>query len=102
MTRPLILLAALPFLSLLTSAASPPSEPERLRDAALKSDELAFDIVEGLPPETGQRLAGTDREAAARLWAVRKLKSLGFRNVHVEEARMSGWVRGAETAEIVS
>src|SRR3954453_15637862 len=97
MTRPLPLLAALALLT----AASPP-EAERLRDTALKSDEIAFDIVEGLTTEVGQRLAGTDREAAAREWAVRKLKSLGFRNVHVEEARMQGWVRGAETAEIVS
>ncbi|MEA3050989.1 MAG: carboxypeptidase [Sphingomonadales bacterium] len=98
MTRPLPLLAALALLT----AASPPPEAERLRDSALKSDEVAWDIVEGLTTEIGQRLAGTDREAAAREWAVRKLKSLGFRNVHIEEARMQGWVRGAETAEIVS
>ncbi|MEA2998546.1 MAG: carboxypeptidase [Sphingomonadales bacterium] len=101
MTRPLSALAALPFLALL-AAASPPYEAERLRDAALKSDEIAWDVVEGLTTEIGQRLAGTDREAAAREWAVRKLKSLGFRNVHIEDARMQGWVRGAETAEIVS
>jgi hypothetical protein len=63
---------------------------------------VAWDIVEGLTTEIGQRLAGTDREAAAREWAVRKLKSLGFRNVHIEDARMQGWVRGAERAEIVS
>ncbi|MEA3039950.1 MAG: carboxypeptidase [Sphingomonadales bacterium] len=98
MTRPLPLLAALALLT----AASPPPEAERLRDSALKSDEVAWDIVEGLTTEIGQRLAGTDREAVAREWAVRKLKSLGFRNVHIEEARMQGWVRGAETAEIVS
>jgi hypothetical protein len=102
MTRPLTLLAALPFLALLTSAAAAPPEAERLRDSALKSDEVAWDIVEGLTTEIGQRLAGTDREAAAREWAVRRLKSLGFRNVHIEDARMQGWVRGAETAEIVS
>src|SRR3954451_12414771 len=101
MTRSLSAFAALPLLALL-AAASPPSEAERLRDAALKSDEVAWDVVEGLTTEIGQRLAGTDREAAAREWAVRKLKSLGFRNVHIEDARMQGWVRGAETGEIVS
>src|SRR3954468_446025 len=101
MTKSLTFLAALPFLTLL-AAFSPPPEDERLRESALRSDEIAFDIVEGLTTEIGQRLAGTDREAAAREWAVRKLKSLGFRNVHIEEARMQGWVRGAETAEIVS
>jgi len=101
MNKRLAPLAALPFLALL-AAASPPSEADRLRDSALKSDEVAWDLVEGLTTEIGQRLAGTDREAAAREWAVRKLKGLGFRNVHIEEARMQGWVRGAETAEIVS
>jgi carboxypeptidase Q len=101
MTKSLPLLAVLPFFALL-AAASPPTEAERLRDSAQKSDEIAWDIVEGLTTEVGQRLAGTDREAAARDWAVRKLKSLGFRNVHIEDARMQGWVRGAETAEIVS
>src|SRR3954465_10198841 len=100
MTMRLRSLAALPFLALL--AASPPDRTEALRDAALKSDEVAWDIVEGLTTEVGQRLAGTEEEARARIWAVAKLKSLGFRNVHVEDATLSGWVRGAETAEIVS
>src|SRR4051812_28978189 len=100
MTMRLRSLAALPFLALL--AASPPDRTEALRDAALKSDEVAWDIVEGLTTEVGQRLAGTEAEARARVWAVAKLKGLGFRNVHVEDATLSGWVRGAETAEIVS
>src|SRR3954454_23124210 len=100
------LLAALPLLALSLAAASPPpagpADAERLRDAALHEDDVAWDIVEGLTTEVGQRLAGTEAEARARDWAVRKLKALGFRNVHVEDARMAGWVRGAETAEIVS
>ncbi|HEX8062658.1 MAG TPA: peptidase M28 family protein, partial [Allosphingosinicella sp.] len=83
------------------SQAQPSSPAERLRDAALKNDEVAFDIVEGLTTEVGPRPAGTESEARAREWAVRKLKSLGFRNVHVEDSRMQVWVRGSETAEIV-
>jgi carboxypeptidase Q len=101
MTMRLRPLAALPFLALL-AAASPPDRTDALRDAALKSDEVAWDIVEGLTTEVGQRLAGTEAEARARTWAVARLKSLGFRNVHVEDATLSGWVRGAESAEIVS
>src|SRR3954469_23272493 len=101
-----LLAAALPFLTLSLAAASPPpagpADAERLRDAALHEDDVAWDIVEGLTTEVGQRLAGTEAEARARDWAVRKLKALGFRNVHIEDARMAGWVRGAETAEIVS
>jgi carboxypeptidase Q len=73
---------------------------ERLRDAALK-DDIAWDIVEGLTTEVGPRLAGTEAEARARDWAVRKLKALGFSNVRVEEFDMPVWVRGEERAEIV-
>ena len=63
---------------------------------------LGYDIVEGLTTEVGQRLAGTEAEARARDWAVARLKTLGFANVHVEPFDMPVWVRGAETAEILS
>jgi carboxypeptidase Q len=76
-------------------------QAERLRDAALK-DDVAWGIVEDLTTEIGPRLAGTEAEARARDWAVRRLKALGFRNVHVEMTTMPTWVRGAETAEIVA
>ncbi|QDZ07485.1 M20/M25/M40 family metallo-hydrolase [Sphingomonas panacisoli] len=72
----------------------------KARDAALK-DDVAWDIVEGLTTEVGQRLAATEAEARARAWAVVKLKALGFKNVHIETYTMPVWVRGVETAEIV-
>lgn len=72
-----------------------------LRDAGLK-DDIAYDIVEGLTTEVGQRLAGTEAEARARDWAVKKLTALGFSNVRAEPYRMPVWVRGDETAEIVA
>ena len=83
------------------AARGAPAQVERLREAALK-DEIAYDIMEGLTTEVGPRLAGTEAEARAREWAVRKLKSLGFSNVHVETYDMPVWVRGQEHAEIVS
>ena len=73
----------------------------RLRDAAL-DDTLAYDIVEGLTTEVGQRLAGTEAEARARTWAVARLKGLGFRNVHVETYQMPVWLRGEERAEVIA
>lgn len=91
----ILLAAALPALAL----AAP--DPAKLRDAAL-NDTLAYEIVEGLTTEIGQRLAGTEAEARARDWAVVKLKALGFKNVRIETYDMPVWVRGAETAEIVS
>lgn len=65
-------------------------------------DGLAYSLVEGLTTEVGQRLAGTEADARARDWAVAHLKALGFANVHVEPFDMPVWVRGAETAEVVS
>ncbi|MEK9210043.1 M20/M25/M40 family metallo-hydrolase [Sphingomonas sp. 2378] len=76
-------------------------EVERLRDAAL-TDTVAWDIVEGLTTEVGQRLAGTEAEARARDWAVARLTALGFKNVRIEPYRMPVWERGAESAEILA
>src|SRR3954470_2189487 len=73
-----------------------------LRDNALANDHYGWDIVEGLTTEVGQRLAATQAQGRARVWAVRRLKALGFANVHVEPFDMPVWTRGAESAEIVS
>lgn len=72
-----------------------------LRDAGLE-DALAFDITEGLTTEVGPRLAGTEAEARARRWAVERLTALGFKNVRVEPFEIPGWLRGVETATVVS
>jgi hypothetical protein len=73
-----------------------------LRNNALDNDHYAWDIVEGLTTEIGQRLAATEAEARARDWAVKRLTAMGFANVHVEPFDMLVWTRGAESAEIVS
>ena len=85
--------------------APPPPAPvdpkvAALRDAAL-SDTMAYDIIEGLTTEVGQRLAGTEAEARARQWAVVKLKAMGFKNVRIEPYQMPVWVRGEESAAIL-
>ena len=91
---------------LLASAAPTFAQPvapqvAQLRDSALK-DDYAWDIVEGLTTEVGQRMAGTEAEARARDWAVRKLKAMGFANVRVEPFDMPVWMRGAESAVITA
>jgi hypothetical protein len=73
-----------------------------LRDDVLANDHYAWDVVEGLTTEVGQRLAATDAEARAREWGVKRLTAMGFSNVHVEPFTMPVWTRGAESAEIVS
>ncbi|GAB5489446.1 MAG: M28 family metallopeptidase [Parasphingorhabdus sp.] len=72
-----------------------------LQAKALK-DKVAYDIVEGLTTEVGPRQAGTEAEARARTWSVRKLNQLGFQNVRNEPFMMPTWVRGDESAEITS
>ena len=95
-------LAQTPAISPSAAPAPPPVRTDpfvaKLRDAALK-DDLAYDIVEGLTTEVGQRLAATEAEARARTWAVARLRAMGFRNVRVETFQMPAWVRGEETAE---
>jgi carboxypeptidase Q len=99
MKKLILLAAALPSFA----AAQPVGDrAAALRDAALQDDHVAWDLVEGLTTEVGQRLAGTEAEARGRDWAVRRLTALGFSNVHVEPFDMPVWVRGEEHAEIVS
>lgn len=71
-------------------------------DVKAPEPNLAYQIVEGLTTEVGQRLAGTEAEARARDWGAAKLKALGFANVHIEPYNMPVWIRGTETAEVVA
>lgn len=77
------------------------ADPAALRDAALK-DDIAWDITEGLTTEIGPRLAGTEAEARARAWSVKKLAALGFSNVRSEPFQMKTWVRGVETLDVLA
>jgi carboxypeptidase Q len=102
------LLLAASALALTAAAPTPvptipaPAIVAALRDDALANDHYAWDIVEGLTTEVGQRLAATEAEARARDWAVKRLTAMGFANVHVEPYAMPVFQRGAESAEIVA
>ena len=103
----LLAAAAAPALAQTSITTLPPpvvedSKVAALRDEALTNDHYAWDIVEGLTTEVGQRLAATEAEARARDWAVRRLTAMGFANVHIEPFDMPVWTRGAEGAEIIS
>ena len=62
----------------------------------------SWQILEGLTTEVGPRLPGSEREAAARDWAVARLKALGLANVRSEAFTIPGWVRGAERAQLTA
>ncbi|MFL9841751.1 M28 family peptidase [Sphingomonas sp. ST-64] len=95
------LAAATALIALPATAFAQTMDVAALRDAALK-DDLAWEITEGLTTEIGPRLAGTEAEARARAWAVKKLAALGFSNVRSEPFDMKTWVRGAETLEVLA
>ena len=84
---------ALPLESLVVTASS-------LGQKAL-NDPAAFDFVESVTTEIGQRLAGTEAHRRAVAWAEARLKAAGFENVHSEPFTFPAWIRGAESAEIV-
>jgi Peptidase family M28 len=65
------------------------------------NDPAAFDFVQSLTTEIGQRLAGTEAHKRAVAWAEARLKAAGFDNVHSEPFTLRAWIRGAESADIV-
>ena len=97
-----LLAAASPLAGQVNHSPLVDSKVAALRDSALASDRYAWEITEGLTTEVGPRLAGTEAEARARDWAVKKLTSLGFSNVRVETFAMPVWSRGRESAEILA
>ena len=83
------------------SAEALPDMTARLRDRAL-SGSGAYDILESLTTENGPRPAGSPAFARAKDWAIAKLTSLGFKNVHAEPFTIPAWFKGEETAEVIA
>ncbi len=77
------------------------SQVKQLRDYAL-NDMLAYELTESLTTEVGARLAGSEGDAKAVAWAKAKFNLLGFDRVTLEPVTFRRWVRGEETAEIIS
>lgn len=88
-------------LSSLPASASIPPPPSAV-ELAQRGEDPAWAITEGLTTEIGQRMAGTEAEAAARRWALTRLQTMGFANVREEQFDMPVWVRGAEEASLIS
>ncbi len=73
----------------------------QLRERALKGTQ-AYALVESLTTEVGPRMAGSPADKAGVDWAVAKLKELKFDKVWTEPVSFPYWVRGEETARVVS
>jgi hypothetical protein len=83
------------------SAADAVATAEALRDQALAGASPGYDFLRDLTTRFGPRPAGSPSEQAAAAWAAERLKAMGFENVQVQSFPVTGWVRGAERAEIV-
>jgi len=72
---------------------------QSVRDAALTSD-YAWGQLAHLTENIGPRPAGSPQAQAASEYVAAEMRKLGL-DVHLEEARVSHWVRGEEKAELV-
>ena len=93
-------LVALTAAALVASDAMAAPSPTAV-ELAQQGKDLGWWIVEDLTTEIGPRQAATEAEAAARVWAVRRLKEMGFQNVREEKFTMQTWSRGDEQASLV-
>lgn len=77
-------------------AVNPPDALTQLRESALKSDQ-AYELLDSLTTEVGQRLAGSANDAKGVLWAKAKFAELGFDRVYTEPVSYPVWERGEES-----
>ena len=70
-----------------------------IKVAAL-SDDYAYRQLAHLTENIGPRPSGSPQASAAVEYVAAELRKLGL-DVHLEEAKVPHWVRGAETAELV-
>ncbi len=99
---PLVLLAA--FLSPSPShsaAAELDRVAPQLLGAAHRSTE-AYDRLGELCDEIGHRITGSPRLEEAVTWAADLMRDYGLENVHTEEVVVPHWIRGKESAWLVS
>jgi hypothetical protein len=88
--------------ALLLSSAVSAQPAQSAAELAQQGDDPAWAITRDLTTDVGPRMAGTDAEAVARRWAVRRLQAMGFANVREEAFDMPVWVRGREEAWLTS
>lgn len=104
----LLLLAAVDGGPAVAAPAAPPvlTAAERSVAVKLRNDARAgtgaSELVRSLTDTVGPRLSGSKGYAQAVKWARDLLPTLGLQNVHVEPVKVPHWVRGEETAALVT
>ena len=74
---------------------------DRLIDAALR-DSAAHRRLSELADRFGHRMSGSESLERSLDWIMEEMKRDGLENVHAEPVTVTHWVRGAESAELVS
>ncbi len=72
---------------------------QRIFNAA-KTHEFAYNFTRDLTTELGPRLAGSDSEAKARDWTLKRFEAAGLENLRIEPFTIKGWDRGSETFRV--
>src|SRR3954469_22439229 len=94
-------LLSLPTLATAQSTEQYRAAANRLIDAATK-DSAAWNRIAELTDTFGNRLSGSEALERAIDWTLTKMRADGLENVRGEPVMVPHWVRGAESAELVS
>ncbi|MBN4081148.1 M20/M25/M40 family metallo-hydrolase [Caldithrix abyssi] len=82
-------------------AAKYKTDGNRLINAAM-ADSAGFERLANLCDTFGPRFSGTDNLEKAIDWILSEMKQDGLENVHGEEVMVPKWVRGSESAQMIS
>ena len=77
------------------------ADANRIIDAALE-DSTAWNRLAEMTEKFGNRLSGTPALEQTIDWVIAKMKADGLQNVRGERVMVPVWVRGAESAQLVS
>lgn len=73
-----------------------------IRTARDESGRHAYETLEVLTDDIGNRISGSPQLAKAETWAMAQMKAAGLENVHLEAAEVPHWVRGAESCDLLT
>ena len=114
MVRRVTMAIALPFLVLMVTTLPAHADADRAawldayREPAARivgeavGSTFAWQRLSVLTDDIGNRLSGTPALDRAIAWATAEMARDGLENVHTEKVMVPRWVRGAESAQIVS
>ncbi|HXC17699.1 MAG TPA: M20/M25/M40 family metallo-hydrolase [Holophagaceae bacterium] len=73
-----------------------------IQTAKDESGRHAYDTLEVLTDDIGNRISGSPQLVKAEAWAAAQMKAAGLQNVHMEAAEVPHWVRGAESCDLLT